>query len=78
MSDLNHPAIKANMQSTELAQAGDKDAWLALYANDALLKDDQDNVYSLLTDYKFNTNDDLLYSMYYNIIKISVNLMWSE
>ncbi len=39
MSDLNHPAVQANIQSTELAQAGDKHAWLALYANDALLKD---------------------------------------
>jgi ketosteroid isomerase-like protein len=35
----NHPAVKANILSTELASIGDKTAWLALYAEDAILKD---------------------------------------
>lgn len=39
MSVLDHPAIKANLQSTQLATAGNKAAWLALYADDARLKD---------------------------------------
>ncbi len=43
MSDLSlnqeHPAVKANIQSTQLASQGNKQAWLALYADDALLKD---------------------------------------
>ena len=43
MSDPNlnhdHPAVKANIQSAQLASDGDKQAWLALYAEDALLKD---------------------------------------
>jgi len=39
MSDSSHPAIQANIQSTTLASQGDKQAWLNLYADDALLKD---------------------------------------
>ncbi len=35
----DHPAVKANIQSTQLASEGNKEAWLALYADDALLKD---------------------------------------
>lgn len=35
----DHPAVKANIQSTQLASEGNKQAWLALYAEDALLKD---------------------------------------
>ncbi|NRB40578.1 MAG: nuclear transport factor 2 family protein [Pseudomonadales bacterium] len=38
-TDDNHPAIQANIQSTQLAAQGDKQAWLALYADDAVLKD---------------------------------------
>ena len=38
-SQLQHPAVIANIQSTSLAAKGDKAAWLALYAEDALLKD---------------------------------------
>jgi steroid delta-isomerase len=34
-----HPAVRANMQSTEYAMAGDKTAWLALYADDAVVAD---------------------------------------
>ncbi|CAA0094716.1 Steroid Delta-isomerase [BD1-7 clade bacterium] len=36
---LDHPAIKANIQSVTLASEGNKDAWLALYADDAILQD---------------------------------------
>lgn len=41
MSDQQtpHPAIRANIASTTLASQGDKQGWLALYADDALLKD---------------------------------------
>ena len=39
MSNLDHPAIQANIQSTEFASQGKKAAWLALYAEDAILKD---------------------------------------
>ena len=38
MSD-KHPALLANMLSTELASNGKKEEWLALYADDAVLKD---------------------------------------
>ena len=34
-----HPAARANMQSIEYAMAGNKDAWLGLYADDAVLAD---------------------------------------
>ena len=34
-----HPAILANQRSTELASVGNKEAWLALYADNAILKD---------------------------------------
>lgn len=35
----NHPALRANKLSTELASTGEKTKWLALYADDALLQD---------------------------------------
>lgn len=34
-----HPAIQANIQSISLASAGDKEGWLALYADDAVVQD---------------------------------------
>ena len=34
---------------------------------DALKNNNEDDIHTLLTEYKFKTNDDLLYSMYYNI-----------
>lgn len=39
MNPENHPAVQANIQSTTLAAQGDKTGWLALYAENALLKD---------------------------------------
>ena len=40
MSDvLNHPAAKANLNSVTLAMKGDKEGWLALYADDAVVQD---------------------------------------
>jgi hypothetical protein len=39
MTELNHPAVKANILSTELASQGNKTAWLALYDDNAILKD---------------------------------------
>ncbi len=39
MSELKHPALIANQKSILLAAEGNKDAWLALYAEDALLQD---------------------------------------
>ena len=39
MNELDHPAIKANIQSVQFAAQGNKAAWLALYAEDALLQD---------------------------------------
>ena len=40
MSDvLNHPAAQANLQSVTLAMKGDKEGWLALYADDAVVQD---------------------------------------
>ncbi len=43
LSDLSdapiHPAVLANMNSIKYAMAGDKQAWLALYADDAMLAD---------------------------------------
>ncbi len=40
MSDnLDHPAIQANMQSIKLASEGNKEAWLDLYADDAIVQD---------------------------------------
>ena len=35
----DHPAIQANMDSIRLASAGDKESWLALYADDAVVQD---------------------------------------
>ena len=34
-----HPAVRANMQSIEYAMSGNKSAWLALYADDAMVAD---------------------------------------
>jgi ketosteroid isomerase-like protein len=40
MSDhLDHPAVQANISSITLASQGDKEAWLALYADDAIVQD---------------------------------------
>ena len=40
MSDLlNHPAAKANHESITLAMKGDREGWLALYADDAVVQD---------------------------------------
>lgn len=39
MSDENHLAIAANMKSISYASEGNKEAWLALYAEDALVQD---------------------------------------
>jgi ketosteroid isomerase-like protein len=41
MSDShdNHPAIEANKKSIALAQAKDREGWLALYAEDAVVQD---------------------------------------
>jgi len=40
MSDhLNHPAAQANLQSITLAMKGDREGWLALYADDAVVQD---------------------------------------
>ena len=38
-TDSQHPAILANCRSVAFASAGDKSAWLALYADDAVLRD---------------------------------------
>ena len=35
----DHPAIQANMDSIRLASQGDKEGWLALYAEDAVVQD---------------------------------------
>lgn len=35
----DHLAIQANMNSIRLASQGDKEGWLALYADDAVVKD---------------------------------------
>ena len=37
--DPQHPAILANCRSVAFASAGDKSAWLALYADNAVLRD---------------------------------------
>lgn len=37
--ETEHPAIQANINSISLASAGKKEEWLALYADDAVLKD---------------------------------------
>jgi ketosteroid isomerase-like protein len=34
-----HPAIQANIDSIRLASAGDRDGWLDLYADDAVVQD---------------------------------------
>jgi hypothetical protein len=39
MSGKQHPAVKANELSIQYAMAGDKEAWLALYTDDAVVQD---------------------------------------
>lgn len=39
MTDTIHPAVLANMNSIKYAMAKDKQAWLALYRDDAILRD---------------------------------------
>ena len=40
MSDvMNHPAAQSNLQSITLAMKGDREGWLALYADDAVVQD---------------------------------------
>lgn len=39
MTDALHPAVAANMKSIELASNKDREGWLALYADDAILQD---------------------------------------
>ncbi|MEM1156361.1 MAG: hypothetical protein AAGI44_19670 [Pseudomonadota bacterium] len=39
MSDAVHPAVLANTQSIRYAMEGNLSAWLALYADDAVLAD---------------------------------------
>lgn len=39
MSDKEHLAVAANKKSIEYAMSGDKEAWLALYTDDALVCD---------------------------------------
>ncbi len=39
MSEQEHLAVQANMNSIKYAMAGDKEAWLALYADDAVVQD---------------------------------------
>ncbi|HRF89019.1 MAG: hypothetical protein E6Q87_03945 [Cellvibrionales bacterium] len=38
-TNTEHLAIKANMQSVALAAQGDREGWLALYADDAVVQD---------------------------------------
>ncbi|HQQ64468.1 MAG TPA: nuclear transport factor 2 family protein [Pseudomonadales bacterium] len=35
----NHPAIQANINSITFAMKGDRESWLALYADDAVVRD---------------------------------------
>jgi hypothetical protein len=39
MSDKTHPAVEANKRSIQYAMEGNKAAWLALYAPDAVVHD---------------------------------------
>lgn len=39
MSDKEHLAVTANKNSIKYAMAGDKEAWLALYTDDAVVSD---------------------------------------
>lgn len=39
MSGKKHPAVEANARSIEYAMSGNKDGWLALYAEDAVVHD---------------------------------------
>lgn len=38
-TELDHPAAKANLNSITLAMKGDREGWLALYADDAVVQD---------------------------------------
>ena len=38
-TENSHLAIQANIQSVTLAMKGDREGWLALYADDAVVKD---------------------------------------
>ena len=38
-ANTEHLAIRANMQSVALASQGDREGWLALYADDAVVQD---------------------------------------
>lgn len=38
-ADTEHLAIKANIQSVTLAMKGDREGWLALYTDDAVVQD---------------------------------------
>lgn len=38
-TDNSHLAMQANIQSVTLAMKGDREGWLALYADDAVVKD---------------------------------------
>ena len=39
MSEQEHLAVRANMNSIKYASEGNKEAWLALYAEDAVVQD---------------------------------------
>jgi len=39
MTELSHPAAQANHNSVTLAMKGDRESWLALYADDAVVQD---------------------------------------
>ncbi|PLW87982.1 hypothetical protein C0029_05320 [Halioglobus japonicus] len=39
MAEENHLAVQANMKSIKYASEGNKEGWLALYADDALVQD---------------------------------------
>ncbi len=39
MVDAIHPAVKANMNSIKYAMEGNREEWLALYRDDAVLRD---------------------------------------
>jgi hypothetical protein len=38
-TENSHLAVQANIQSVTLAMKGDREGWLALYADDAVVKD---------------------------------------
>jgi hypothetical protein len=39
MTEKTHPAVEANRKSIQYAMEGNKEAWLALYADDAVVQD---------------------------------------